>query len=401
MAGQAVSIEQVEVSFQHTPVLQGVDLEIRDGEFVALLGPSGCGKTTLLRTLAGFQPLQRGQLWLGERNISLLPPEQRGTAMVFQSYALWPHMSVAANMGYGLKLRGCKREAITRRVTELLELLGLQGLAERRIDQLSGGQRQRVALGRALAIEPPVLLLDEPLSNLDTHIRLNLRHELRALQQRLGVTAVLVTHDQEEAMAMADRVAVLHQGRVAQYATPEAIFAQPANETVARFMGADNALVLHWQRLGSHQALLGEEANPVCLNWSAEQALPQTAALPEQGPVQLLFRAARARLLLADEPPQAEGLTLPCVLRQASYLGGRYRYSLDCLGQEVLVDDERRLPLSSPVTLWLAIPDVHLFPLTSSASQSATVPVFAASAASVRQVPLASSRPSSLHTERA
>ena len=211
-----ISLRGLRVAYGANEVLKGIDLAIAPGSFVALLGASGCGKTTLLRTLSGFTPACGGSITVNGRDIQDQPPERRGMAMVFQSYALWSHMSVAQNMGYGLKLRRVPRDEIRRRVTEMLTMLGLDGFGERSVNELSGGQRQRVALGRALAVEPEILLLDEPLSNLDARIRLQMRHEIRLIQRQLGVTAILVTHDREEAMVMADRVVILDQGKIAQ-----------------------------------------------------------------------------------------------------------------------------------------------------------------------------------------
>jgi ABC-type Fe3+/spermidine/putrescine transport system ATPase subunit len=195
---------------------------------IALLGPSGCGKTTLLNALCGFIPVQSGEIAVAHRDITHSAPEQRNITMVFQSYALWPHLTVARNIGYGLKLRKWRRDDIDRRVTDLLNIVNLTGLADVKVTELSGGQRQRVALARALAIEPDVLVLDEPLSNLDAKVRLNVRHEIKALQKRLGFTSLIVTHDQQEALVMADRIAVLNNGRIEQIGTPEDIYQRPA-----------------------------------------------------------------------------------------------------------------------------------------------------------------------------
>src|SRR5436190_22741506 len=237
-----LSIEDLTVSYGSTRVLDRVSLAVERGGMVALLGSSGCGKTTLLRSIAGFVVPDSGAIRVEGRDIVGLPPEKRGTAMMFQSYALWPHMSVAANIGYGLRMRGWKKDAIAARVGEMLALLQLEGFGPRAVTQLSGGQRQRVALGRALAVSPHVLLLDEPMSNLDYKVRLELRHELRALQQRIGITAVYVTHDREEALTLSDRIAVIDAGRIVQTGAPEEIFHHPSSAFVAGFMGADNAL---------------------------------------------------------------------------------------------------------------------------------------------------------------
>jgi len=193
-----LEVERLSVRYGTTPVLHGLSLTVAKGGFVALLGASGCGKTTLLRTIAGFIQPSAGSVGIDGRDITHQPPDRRGMAMVFQSYALWPHMTVAQNIGYGLKLRRFERASITAKVADILAMLGLDGLAERNVAALSGGQRQRVALGRALAIDPAILLLDEPLSNLDAKIRQTVRHEIRALQRRLGITAIHVTHDHKK-----------------------------------------------------------------------------------------------------------------------------------------------------------------------------------------------------------
>src|SRR5512132_1351626 len=237
-----LSIENVSVAYGGTRVLSDVTLDVARGELVALLGSSGCGKTTLLRSIAGFVTPEAGRIRVDGRDITALPPEKRGTAMMFQSYALWPHMTVAGNIGYGLRMRGASKDAIARRVDEMLSLLQMQGFGPRPVTQLSGGQRQRVALGRALAVDPKLLLLDEPMSNLDYKVRIELRHELRALQKRIGITAVYVTHDREEALTLADRIAVIDAGRIVQIGAPEEIFHRPTSAFVAGFMGADNAL---------------------------------------------------------------------------------------------------------------------------------------------------------------
>jgi ABC-type Fe3+/spermidine/putrescine transport system ATPase subunit len=209
----SLDVHEASVSYGAHPVLDRVSLSAAGGEFIALLGASGCGKTTLLRAICGFVGLTGGSIAVAGRDITRLPPDKRNIAMVFQSYALWPHMTVAQNMGYGLKLRGVGRARIAERVAALLAMLRLEGLGERKVTALSGGQRQRVALGRALAIDPQVLLLDEPLSNLDARIREEVRHEIKTVQQNLGITTVHVTHDRQEAMVMADRIVILDAAR--------------------------------------------------------------------------------------------------------------------------------------------------------------------------------------------
>ncbi len=232
-------------------MLKRISLAVAGGEFVALLGPSGCGKTTLLRAISGFVPVASGRVAVAGREITHEPPDRRGMAMVFQSYALWPHMTTAQNLGYGLKLRRIAKPEIARRVADILTMLKLEGFGERNVTQLSGGQRQRVALGRALAVNPEVLLLDEPLSNLDARIREDVRHEIKAVQAKLGITTIHVTHDREEAMVMADRIAILDAGRIAQPGAPEEVYNRPNSPFIASFMGAGNPRV-RARRAGCH-----------------------------------------------------------------------------------------------------------------------------------------------------
>ncbi len=223
-----------------TVAVDRVDLQVAQGELVALLGPSGCGKTTTLRMVAGFIAPTSGQVLIGGKDVSRAPPYARDTGMVFQGYALFPHMTVAENVGFGLEMRGIDRAARAPRIAEALRLVRLEGLGERRPAQLSGGQQQRVALARALVVNPTVFLLDEPLSNLDARLRAEVRVEIRALQQRLGLTTLFVTHDQEEALTMADRLVVMDRGRVRQVGTPEEVYERPADLFVASFLGRCN-----------------------------------------------------------------------------------------------------------------------------------------------------------------
>ena len=217
-------------------------LEITPGSFVTLLGPSGCGKTTTLRMIAGFESPDEGEIYLGGEPINALTPNKRDTAMVFQSYALLPHYNIYDNVAYGLKLRKLDKATIREKVTRILKLVGLEGMEERMTNQLSGGQQQRVALARALVLEPGVLLFDEPLSNLDAKLRVTMRTEIRRIQQEAGITAIYVTHDQSEAMALSDQIIIMNKGVVAQIGTPQEIYYHPANEFVADFIGEANFL---------------------------------------------------------------------------------------------------------------------------------------------------------------
>ncbi|MCX7381834.1 MAG: ABC transporter ATP-binding protein [Alphaproteobacteria bacterium] len=244
MRGALLNVEGLRVAYGAVTALDGVSLALGSGEFVALLGPSGCGKTSLLRAVAGFVHPAAGRILLNGADIAAVPPRGRNIGIVYQSYALFPHMSAAENVRFGLDSRGVPRAAAHARVAEALAMVGLETLAARRPHQLSGGQQQRVALARALVIAPDLLLLDEPLAALDKQLRVQMQTELRALQRRLGITTVFVTHDREEAFSMADRVAVLRDGRICQIDTPERLFAGPVDAWVAEFIGAGNVLAI-------------------------------------------------------------------------------------------------------------------------------------------------------------
>jgi multiple sugar transport system ATP-binding protein len=234
----SVAIRDVRKSFGATGVIHGVNISIDDGEFVVLVGPSGCGKSTLLRMIAGLENITDGEISIGGRVVNKVPPKERDVAMVFQNYALYPHMTVAANMAFSMKLRGAPQSEIDTRVNRAAEILGLSHLLERFPRQLSGGQRQRVAMGRAIVRDPQVFLFDEPLSNLDAKLRVQMRTEIKELHQRLKTTTVYVTHDQIEAMTMADKIVVMHDGRVEQIGTPLELYDTPANQFVAGFIGS-------------------------------------------------------------------------------------------------------------------------------------------------------------------
>jgi ABC-type Fe3+/spermidine/putrescine transport system ATPase subunit len=341
-----LSIENLTVGYGGVRVLDRVSLAIGRGEMVALLGSSGCGKTTLLRSIAGFVVPESGAIRIEGRDLLALPPERRGAAMMFQSYALWPHMTVAANIGYGLRMRNWKRDAIAARVDEMLALLQLEGFGPRPVTALSGGQRQRVALGRALAVNPSLLLLDEPMSNLDYRVRLDLRHELRALQKRIGITAVYVTHDREEALTLADRIAVIDAGRVAQYGTPEEVFHRPSSPFVAGFMGADNRLVLTERADGS---------------------LAQRDAGGTGRAVHAHFRADAARLASAnDAGPQ--DVTLPGVVEQVYYVGQGYRYRVRTADAQIWVHAPERLTEGTSASVVVPRSALLVFPAAAAPS---------------------------------
>ena len=363
MAGDALTVERVAVAFGPVQVLKGVSLEVAPGEFVALLGSSGCGKTTLLRAISGFAPVGSGRILVAGRDITGLPPERRGMAMVFQSYALWPHMTTAQNIAYGLRLRGRGRAERARRVEEVLALLGLAGLGSRPVTQLSGGQRQRVALGRALAVDPGILLLDEPLSNLDARIRQSVRHEIKALQGQLGITAIHVTHDREEAMVMADRIAIMDAGTIVQLGPPEEVYNRPASPFVAAFMGADNVIELAIRR--------GEQAVEVAAGADNDAATLPFGTRPGEDGLHLAggpdgrviahFRSEAARLVRSGQAPQGS-LILRGRIRQSSYPGGFYRYAVAVGERQFMVDDPRRIAAGEPVGVCLPAAALHLYP---------------------------------------
>jgi spermidine/putrescine ABC transporter ATP-binding subunit len=241
VAGQpAVRVSGIHRSFGHVQALRGVSFDVAEGEFLVLLGPSGSGKTTILRVIAGFEELTEGDVAIRGRPIADVPPNRRDIGVVFQHFALFPHLTVFRNVAFGLEMRRVPRHELRERVTEALEMVRLVGYDDRMPNQLSGGQQQRVALARALVTRPAVLLLDEPLGSLDPHLRTEMQAEIRRLQQTLAITAIMVTHDQEEAMTMADRIALLHEGRLQQIGTPREIYEAPASAFVARFIGAAN-----------------------------------------------------------------------------------------------------------------------------------------------------------------
>lgn len=282
-----ITIRDATKSYGAVFALDNVDLDVRSGEFLTLLGPSGSGKTTLLMVLAGFTRPDYGSVKFGEREIVRTPPHKRDVGMVFQNYALFPHMSVAANVAFPLKLRGVAKNEAAERVEGALETVQLGGYGERRIDQLSGGQRQRVALARAIVFEPRILLMDEPLSALDKKLREQMQIELRRLHDKLGMTTVYVTHDQREALTMSDRIAVINHGRVMQLGTPEEIYERPANRFVADFIGESTFLPV---RLENGTASFGGQALRVA-------QLPGTPVSGKAESLLLMLRPERLQLL--------------------------------------------------------------------------------------------------------
>jgi len=266
-----------------TDILQDVSLDVPDGEFWVVVGPSGCGKSTVLRTIAGLETPSQGEVFIGDRCVTTLSPQQRDVAMVFQNYALYPNLTVAENLGFGLKMRGVPALAIAERVTQTAQMLGLEPLLHRKPAQLSGGQQQRVALGRAIARQPNVFLLDEPLSNLDAQLRDSARTELKLLHQRLGITSLYVTHDRTEALTLADRLVVMSGGQIQQIGPPEAVYDRPDTLMVAAFLAGATPNLVTVQRTGT-DFVVGEQSFPIPADW-----LPRLAAVGDR-PLVLALR---------------------------------------------------------------------------------------------------------------
>lgn len=286
-----LELDNIEIAYdKHSPILKDFRLTVEKGELISLLGPSGCGKTTTLRAVAGFIEPTRGRVLINQRDYTRMPPNKRNIGLVFQSYALFPHLSIFENVAFGLKMRGVNRSHIKTKVDAALAMVDLVGYESRLPAQLSGGQRQRVALARAVVIEPDLLLLDEPLSNLDAKLRVGMRAELQQLQRKLGITAIYVTHDQVEALSLSDRVLVMNKGKIEQNGKPEEIYYRPATEFVARFMGFDNQFTARVKSVGASQVEL--ETGQVTLT-----ARPHGQINAREGDqVDVLFRPESATL---------------------------------------------------------------------------------------------------------
>lgn len=323
-----LALDGVTRRFGETTAVDAVSLEVPAGEFLTLLGPSGCGKTTTLRMIAGFEHPTSGRIVLGGREVTALPPQKRDVGMVFQNYALFPHLDVWENVAFGLKSRGDKKDVVGPRVERALGLVELAGYGKRKVQELSGGQQQRVALARALAPEPPLLLLDEPLSNLDAALRERTRDELRALLKSLGMTAIFVTHDQEEAFALSDRIAVMERGRLQQVGSPEELYGAPANAFVASFLGRANFLDATVESVDGNRAVCRLSGGAA---WNA--ALSADAPRAPGAPLRVMVRPEGMELAGAD----AAG-ALPGRVLDRRYAGSAtfYRVALDG-GPEVLI----------------------------------------------------------------
>ena len=310
----ALRLARIEKHYGGTVAVAGIDLDVAEGEFVTLLGPSGCGKTTTLGLIAGFFPPTSGEIYLKGKPVADLPSFRRDIGVVFQDYALFPHMTAAENVAFGLRMRKVGSSETAARVKDALDLVKLAGLGDRRPLQMSGGQRQRVALARALVINPAVLLLDEPLSNLDLKLREEMRVEIVSIQRRLGITTVFVTHDQGEALVMSDRIAVMSQGRIEQVGDPAAIYETPATRFVAEFIGRMNLFTA--VITGQRAVRIGEEAFAI--------DVPERVA--SGATVHVAIRPERARLTAACVE---DGISLPGTVRQVFYLGATREVHVD------------------------------------------------------------------------
>lgn len=306
-----LSIRNITKNFGEGDVLSGVSLDVHRGEFVTLLGASGCGKTTTLRIISGLETPDSGEVILDGRDVTMLAPEDRPVNTVFQSYALFPHMNVAKNVAYGLKVRGEKKNVIDTRVKEMLELVQMSEYAGRMPAQLSGGQRQRIAIARALAPQPRLLLLDEPLGALDLQLRRQMQVELKRLQKKLGITFIYITHDQEEAINMSDRIAVMRGGRFEQLGTPEEIYDRPATRYVAQFIGRSTILEGTVDQVGEHAAVIRNDNGAFSVS-------TERAALRVGEKVEVCVRTERMR---ASNTP-VDGFALAAMVREVRYAGG-------------------------------------------------------------------------------
>ena len=355
----SVQCRNIRLSYGSTEVLKNVNLNIEPGEFFALLGPSGSGKSTLLRLIAGFNRHQHGELLIDGQDVSTKAPWERNVGMVFQSYALWPHLTVWDNVAFGLVERRLNKVTIKAKVGAALEQVSLSEYAQRRPNQLSGGQQQRVALARTIVIEPQVLLLDEPLSNLDKSLRVQMRQELLAMQRRLGLTTLFVTHDQEEAMTTADRMAVLDNGVVQQVGSPVTLYDYPANPFVANFVGTMNLMI---GKVRSRSAdMLTLDVPDV-----GELRLPITVDAPKTESIQVSFRPHALRLEVADAARDARFVWMPGTVEASEFLGESTRYRVRVGRQHLTVDHPHQMgltgfPVGGAVSLGIEPSQVRLF----------------------------------------
>jgi spermidine/putrescine transport system ATP-binding protein len=346
-ASAEIRLIDLEKRFGEVRAVDGVSLDIRSGEFFSLLGPSGCGKTTTLRMIGGFELPTAGRILLRDRDVTVDPPDKRPVNMVFQSYALFPHLDVGDNIGFGLRRRKVERDEIKRRVAEVLDLVGLAGYEKRRPNQLSGGQQQRVALARALVNRPNVLLLDEPLGALDLKLRKRLQLELKRIQGEIGITFVYVTHDQEEALTMSDRIAVMHAGRVEQLGTPEELYDRPTTRFVADFIGTTNLLTGAVESADPGGALVRLGGGDACVVTAAGLDIGRT--------VELSIRPESILLKPTNGGPHGPLEPLQGTVEQVAYLGSNVQYQVRTRGglpmTVVAPRTQQRLPIGTDVDI--------------------------------------------------
>ena len=347
-----VDLSNVRKSYGNFEVVHGVDLSIGEGEFVVLVGPSGCGKSTLLRMVAGLEKMSDGTIRIGNAVVNRLPPRDRDIAMVFQNYALYPHMTVAANMGFGLRLRKIPRAEIDQRVAAAAAILGLEELLDRHPRQLSGGQRQRVAMGRAIVRDPQVFLFDEPLSNLDAKLRVQMRTEIKALQKRLGTTSIYVTHDQIEAMTMADRIVVMRQGRIEQVGAPLDLYEKPANLFVAGFIGSPAMNFIH--------GVVGMEKGQRALRTDDNIVLPLPDMCPGENGHRIVCGIRPEHLTICSES-ESDGFFVE--LNHIEPTGSQTFAFADAGGHRMCLisSDPRALPAGGQVRIKPAPGRIHVF----------------------------------------
>jgi len=338
----SVECRNICLSYGSTEVLKDINIRIEPGEFFALLGPSGSGKSTLLRLIAGFNQARQGQLLIDGTDFAHIPPWERNIGMVFQSYALWPHMNIWDNVAFGLVERRVARAQIKQRVEAALDLVGLSAFATRRPNQLSGGQQQRVALARTIVIEPQVLLLDEPLSNLDKNLRIQMRQELLSLQRRLGITTIFVTHDQEEAMTTADRMAILNHGVVQQIGTPTELYDFPGNHFVANFVGTMNNLQAQIRQVNAETITIGiGQSAPIQIKRENIGTIP-TDALAQGSIVSAHCRPHHIKLEQRVPADSGARAWISGTVRSSEFLGEFTRYTVQTESQIVTADHPHR-----------------------------------------------------------
>lgn len=350
-----VRIEKLIKRFGKVEAIAGVDIHIPEGKIVTLLGPSGCGKTTTLRCLAGFENADEGKIWIGDQLIFdskqkiNLSPQKRGMGMVFQSYAVWPHMSVFENIAFPLRIRKVARAVVKEQVTKALKLVGIEELKDRLPSEISGGQQQRVAFARAIVYEPSVLLLDEPLSNLDAKLREQMRFEILELQRKLGITTVFVTHDQEEAMVLSDEVLVMEFGKVVQRGDPEAIYFDPSNEFVADFIGKINFLNGTVTQLEESASVVGIEEE----GFRSEIHSTRTNYAKGQ---KVLASVRPENIQIHTSKPEEEINTWPAKLIRKNFLGGMFDMAVGVQGKELRARTPFRVEAQSGSDVFIHIP---------------------------------------------